>query len=76
MKTPHPSFLGSVRLAPAWHQASSRITRGSSHEHNLFSGGTAVAKPTYSPLIAYQRRHSNPLYPRIFSFVVPTWCHA
>lgn len=27
-----------------------------------------------SPLIAYQNSPSNPLYPQLFSFVVPTWC--
>lgn len=76
MKLSHPGWPGSVRLAPAWHQTSYRITFRSAHQHDLFSGGTDTTPTMPNPLIVYQNRHSNPLFARIFSFLVPTWCQS
>ena len=39
-------------------------------------GKQEVKQRTLSPLMAYQHGPFNPLFHKIFSALVPTWCHA
>jgi len=63
MTTPHLRSVRSVRLAPTWHQGRRASARLAQMRACL-------------PLIADQRTSSKCLVRRLFSLLVPTWCHA